>query len=151
MFPRIFVCILFVSSCLAVPIAMPGCSGRGGSLGTIQGADAGTTLEWDDLDAAVKYVADKNELGIVDRMTVTMPDSAGAERVIRRYVLVDVLDHPVEIRFSTDPGALAGLQGASQSRAGSVVVRVGRFGDDQREAALVEALLKRLDALVMID
>lgn len=151
MYFDLFVCVLFVLLALIATIAMQGCSGGGGSLGEIQGAGSGTTLEWDDLDAAVKYVADKNELGIVDRMTVTMPDSAGAERVIRRYVLVDVLDHPVEIRFSTDPGALAGLQGASQSRAGSVVVRVGRFGDDQREAALVEALLKRLDALVMID
>ena len=143
---------MFVLTVFSMLVAIPGCAGGGeGQVGPIDGTSSATSLEWDDLDAAVKFVADRNELSIVDRMTVTIEGPDGAEQAIRRFVLIDVQDHPIEIRFSSDPGALAGLRGASASRAGAVVVRVGRFGDDQREAALVEALLKRLDALARID
>ena len=121
------------------------------SVSVMTGAASVVDLEWDDLDAAVKFVAIREELGLVERMTVTIEDEEGVERVIRRYLLVDLRDRPVEIRFSADPGALAGLRGASATRAGSVVVRVGRFGDDQREQALVAALLERLGALAVID
>lgn|GEM_PF-7068881 len=146
-----YVWYLFVSIGLASPYAGIGCAGGGGTLPPIAGASAAATLEWDDLDAAVSYVAKRNELAPVEKMTETIGGERGPERAIRRYLLVDFRDRPVEIRFSTDPGAMAGLRGASASRSGSVVVRVGRFGDDQVEQALVAALLERLDALTAID
>ena len=136
---------------LVASILTTGCAGGGVPLGPIVGATARTELEWDDLDAAVKYTAGRQELYLVESRTVRMKDEAGTERAVRRYVLVDVHDRPVEIRFSTDPGALAGLRGASASRSGSVVVRVGRFGDDQRERELVSALLERLNTLAVVD
>ncbi|MCB9838590.1 MAG: hypothetical protein H6813_04560 [Phycisphaeraceae bacterium] len=128
-----------------------GCAGGGGPLAPISGASASTRLEWDDLDAAVSYVASRNELALVDSATLREPGGAGGETAVRRYRLIDAYDHPVEIRFSTDGGALGGLREGAASRDGAVVVRFGRFGDHQREAALVEALLKRLDALAVVD
>jgi len=149
---QLFDRLLFASSALVCILVGIGCAGGGGaSVPPITGVSAETTLEWDDLDAAVSYVAVRHGLALVERLTVPVEDDDGLDGVVRRYLLVDSRDRPVEIRFSTDPGALAGLRGASASRSGSVVVRAGRFGDDQRERALVAALLERLDALVAID
>lgn len=142
---------MFVSLALITPILIQGCAGGGGTLAPIAGVTASAELEWDDLDAAVSYVASREELYPVESRTLRIRDAAGAEHAVRRYLLVDVRDRPVEIRFSADPGALSGLRGASASRSGVVVVRVGRFGDHQREEALVSALLKRLDALALVD
>jgi len=117
----------------------------------IDGFSSSAALEWDDLDAAVSYVAARQELALVEKSTGRADGADGEFGVVRRYRLVDPRDRPVEIRFLTDSGALDGLQSASSLRSGTVVVRVGRFGDDQRERALAAALLERLGALALID
>ena len=142
---------MFVFLALMTPLLIQGCAGGSGTLAPIAGATASAALEWDDLDAAVSYVAEREELYPVESRTLRIRDEDGTEHAVRRYLLVDVRDRPVEIRFSADAGAMSGLKGASASRSSGVVVRVGRFGDHQREAALVSALLERLDALALVD
>lgn len=144
---------MFVILAFPCLLAVSGCTGGGGGpVPQVLGESADTELEWDDLDAAVKYVAERQELAIVESRTVRVPgEEGGGAQVFRWYKLIDPQDHPVEVRFSTDPGALSGLEGASVSRQGAVVVRYGRFGDDQREQAIVRALLARLDVLAAVD
>jgi len=150
MFDRIFDSILFGIIAIGLALAVSGCSSTGSSktLAPIVGAESGVVLEWDDLDAAVKYVAAEQELALVEAETVRIGGGSG---VIRRYRLINASDHPIEIRFTTESGALDGLHAASMSRDGAVVVRVGRFGDDQRERAIVSALLDRLGVLAAVD
>ncbi len=150
MFDRIFDSILFGIVAIGLSLAVSGCGGDGSgkALTPIVGAESGVVLEWDDLDAAVKYVAAEQELALVEAETVRIGGGSG---VIRRYRLINASDHPIEIRFTTESAALDGLHAASMSRDGAVVVRVGRFGDDQRERAIVSALLDRLGVLAVVD
>ena len=147
----IFVRILYAIMALVAPLGGIGCAGGGSALPHLGGFSSTTQMEWDDLDAAVSYVSAREGLALIEKSTVQDPDGTGELAAVRRYRLIDVHDHPIEIRFVTDSGALDGLRGASSMRDGSVVVRVGRFGDDQRERALVSALLERLEALARID
>ena len=147
---RLFGRILFgilVAWLLLVAFGCGG-SGAGGTLTPLSGIESGVVLEWDDLDSAVNYVAANDELALIEAETVRIGGGSG---VIRRYRLIDANDHPIEIRFTTESEAIDGLQAASISRDGSVVVRVGRFGDDQRERAIVSALLDRLGVLAVVD
>ena len=150
MFDRIFDRIMFGIVATGLSLGVSGCSGASSSktLIPIVGVESGAVLEWDDLDAAVKFVAADAELALVEAETVRIGGGSG---VIRRYRLIDASDHPIEIRFTTESAAMDGLSAASMSRDGAVVVRVGRFGDDQRERAIVSALLDRLGVLAVVD
>jgi len=99
----------------------------------------------------VSYVALDSNLAIVESETVRMEGDGGEGRVVRRYRLIDVRDRPIEIRFESDPGVLGSGEAVAAARAGGVVVRVGRFGDDLMERELVAGLTERLAVLREID
>jgi hypothetical protein len=101
------------------------------------GHSESTTVEWDDLDAAVAHAADIHEMALLTSST----DAAGA----RRYDLVTILDEPVRIVFTPLP------DGAGDARPAEIDVQVGLFGDASREEAILATLTDRLDWLMQRD
>ncbi len=95
--------------------------------------------DWDDLDAAMDVAAQRNEMAVLRASDPT------GDGLIRRFELRTVAAEPVEVTV-TRPEAGSGQPQPIIARA-----KVGRFGDPEREAALLAALRRRLEQLRGVD
>ena len=136
-------------------LACGACSGGGsaGGIGVdrvVEGESGRSEAEWEDLTAAVRYVTDRNEMAVVSVAAGSFERDGVGYRV-RTYSIVTARDEPVWVRFEAPSEGAMRLRELAASRPSSVVVRVGRFGDDRRESELLGSILDRLDALRAID
>lgn len=126
-----------------IVLAMPLLSGCGGGFPkrgapTPSGTTAIVRGEWDDLDAAIEAMCGTTELALVGRVAFQLQPAEVADLSTRRrgYDLLTSADEPARITFAA--------QETGEPTAMVMTVRVGRFGDASREAAVIEAVRRRL-------
>lgn len=96
--------------------------------------------EWEDVDPAVRFAAREHEMVVLKR---SMDAPLREHAALLRYELLTVHDEPVVIHVQRGAPGDGGESGAALS----ITARIGRFGDEQRAAALIETVRARLEAL----
>jgi hypothetical protein len=99
--------------------------------------------DWDDLDAAVEVAASKVEMSVL-----SSTDPSSNPRVFR---LVTVTDEPGRLTVRRSPPTRPPGASPPAPELFQVEASVGRFGDPQREQALIDAFRRRLEALAGVD
>ena len=95
--------------------------------------------DWDDLNAAMAVAAERTEMAVVRASDPT------GDGLTRRFELRTVAAETVEVIVTRSEAD------TDQPQAIVVRAKVGRFGDPEREAALLGALRRRLEQLRGVD
>lgn len=99
--------------------------------------------DWDDLDAAVEVACTRQQLA---------PIGTTEEEPHRRtYELRSPGDEPAWVFAERQGEALPGTDGRIPPQPITLRARFGRFGDEGREAALVDAVARRMRQLAGVD
>lgn len=124
------------------------------------GSSTRTDADWNDIDAAVAAGASKVEMAVVSANDGPTRAGTPGDTRERIFKLKTIGDEPAWVTIakaaaapgSADPSPLDGASSARVSAtdgADALVLRakVGRFGDRQRETALLQAISRRLTQL----
>lgn len=119
-----------------------GCSAGGGAGSwSVAGTERAATGDWDDVDAAVRGAAAKNEL-IIE--AADEPDA-----LTRRYQILSARSESGEVVVTRgkplDPSVRLSREGPVSLR---IKARIGMFGDTTRERALIDDIRSRMGELV---
>lgn len=124
------------------------------------GSNARTDADWNDIDAAVAAGASRVEMAVVSANEGPTRAGAPGDTRERIFTLKTIRDEPAWVTITKAASAPASadpspLEDASATRvAGSdgaeallLRAKVGRFGDRQRETALLQSISRRLTQL----
>lgn len=130
------------SSLLIATVVLGGCASDDGPLLLGAGERESAVGDWDKVDASVAVGVSKVEMAVVSQR-----DSAPNERV---YELVTSTDEPARLTVRRTDGAGAAAR-ASGPQVIDLFAQVGRFGNAEREKALIRAVRARLGDLAGVD
>lgn len=117
--------------------AAPGCRAPGlPDAARTSPATAHFTADWDDIDAAADLAAQRTELAVLH---ITDPTGRGCTK---RIELLGVRGEPGVLTISRPEPCEE-----TQSQPLTVEVRIGRFGDPEREASFIKVFRDRLEQL----